>query len=155
MAPIIMIMNTVFFTAMLYAEKRKRTLCDPMGYTVHGMGIFPTQGLNPGLLHCRWILYQLSDQGNLRIPEWVAYSFSRGSSQTKDWTQASCIAGGFFTNWAFREVQGERGEWKSLKFNIKMPKIMASGPIISEQINREKVKAVTGFIYWWWLQPWN
>ena len=23
-------------------------------------GIFPTQGLNPGLLHCRWILYQLS-----------------------------------------------------------------------------------------------
>ena len=26
--------------------------------------IFPTQGLNPGLLHCRWILYQLSHQGN-------------------------------------------------------------------------------------------
>ena len=23
-------------------------------------GIVPTQGLNPGLLHCRWILYQLS-----------------------------------------------------------------------------------------------
>ena len=23
-------------------------------------GIFPTQGLNPGLLYCRWILYQLS-----------------------------------------------------------------------------------------------
>ena len=23
-------------------------------------GIFPTQGLNPGVLHCRWILYQLS-----------------------------------------------------------------------------------------------
>ena len=27
-------------------------------------GIFPTQGLNPGLLHCTWILYQLSYQGN-------------------------------------------------------------------------------------------
>ena len=26
-------------------------------------GIFPTQGLNPGLPHCRWILYQLSYQG--------------------------------------------------------------------------------------------
>ena len=26
-------------------------------------GIFPTQGSNPGLLHCRWILYQLSHQG--------------------------------------------------------------------------------------------
>ena len=28
------------------------------------MGIFPTQGLNPGLLHCRWILYQLSHKGS-------------------------------------------------------------------------------------------
>ena len=56
------------------------TLCDPMdcsplGSSVHGdslgkntsvgchvllQGIFPTQGLNPGILHCRWILYQLS-----------------------------------------------------------------------------------------------
>ena len=26
-------------------------------------GIFPTQGLNPGRLHCRWMLYQLSYQG--------------------------------------------------------------------------------------------
>ena len=26
-------------------------------------GIFPTQGSNPGLPHCRWLLYQLSDQG--------------------------------------------------------------------------------------------
>ena len=56
------------------------SLCDPMDYSpagssVHGdspgknigvgfhallQGIFPAQGLNPGLLHCRWILYQLS-----------------------------------------------------------------------------------------------
>ena len=27
-------------------------------------GIFPTQGSNPGLLNCRWILYQLSYQGS-------------------------------------------------------------------------------------------
>ena len=27
-------------------------------------GIFPTQGSNPGLPHCRWILYQLSHQGS-------------------------------------------------------------------------------------------
>ena len=27
-------------------------------------GIFPTQGLNPGLLHCRWIIYQLSHKGS-------------------------------------------------------------------------------------------
>ena len=35
-------------------------------------GIFPTQGSNPGLLHCRRILYQLSHQGSPRILEWVA-----------------------------------------------------------------------------------
>ena len=35
--------------------------------------IFPTQGSNPGLPHCRWILYQLSHKGSLRILEWVAY----------------------------------------------------------------------------------
>ena len=34
-----------------------------------------------------------------RILEWVAFPFSRGSSQTRDWTQASRIAGGFFTSW--------------------------------------------------------
>ena len=28
-------------------------------------GMFLTQGLNPGLLHCRQILYQLSQQGSL------------------------------------------------------------------------------------------
>ena len=49
------------------------TLCDPMDYTVHG------------------IL-------QARILEWVAFPFSRGSSQPRDQTQASCIAGGFFTS---------------------------------------------------------
>ena len=42
-------------------------------------GIFPTQGSNPGLLHCRQILYQLSHQGSPRTLEWVAYPFSSGS----------------------------------------------------------------------------
>ena len=28
-------------------------------------GIFPAQGLNPGLMHCRWILYQVSHQGSM------------------------------------------------------------------------------------------
>ena len=57
------------------------TLCDPMDCIVHGIpqarilegvgshsllqGIFPTQGSNPGLPHCRRILYQLSHQGTL------------------------------------------------------------------------------------------
>ena len=56
------------------------TDCSPPGSSVHGdspgkntgvschallQGIFPTQGSNPGLLHCRWILYCLSHQGSL------------------------------------------------------------------------------------------
>ena len=40
-----------------------------------------------------------------RILEWVAFTFSRGSSQSGDWTQVSHIAGGFFTSWAPREAQ--------------------------------------------------
>ena len=58
------------------------TLCDPMDHTVHGILqarilvwvtfpfcriIFPTQGLNPGLLDYGQILYQLSHKGNPRI----------------------------------------------------------------------------------------
>ena len=49
------------------------TLCDPMDYTAHG-------------------ILQAT------IPEWVAFPFSRGSSQSKDQTQVSCIAGRFFSS---------------------------------------------------------
>ena len=63
-------------------------------------GIFPTQGSNLGLPHCRRILYQLSHKGSPRILEWVAYPFSSGSSQPRNRTGVSCIAGRFFTNWA-------------------------------------------------------
>ena len=66
-------------------------------------GIFPTQGSNPGLPHCRQILYQLSHQGSSRILEWVAYPFSSGSSWPRNWTRISCSAGGFSTWWATRE----------------------------------------------------
>ena len=40
-----------------------------------------------------------------RILEWVAISFSRGSSKTRDRTLVSCTAGRFFTDWATREAQ--------------------------------------------------
>ena len=49
------------------------TLCDPMDYTVHE------------------IL-------QARILAWVTFSFSRGSSQPRDRTKVSRIAGGFFNN---------------------------------------------------------
>ena len=54
-------------------------LCNPTDYTVHG------------------IL-------QARILEWVAFPFSRGSSQPRDRTQVSCSAGRFFTSWATREA---------------------------------------------------
>ena len=66
-------------------------------------GFFPIQGMNPGLPHCRQILYQLSHKGSPTILEWVAYPFSSGSSQPRNQTGVSCIAGGFFTRWAIRE----------------------------------------------------
>ena len=39
-----------------------------------------------------------------RILEWVAISFSKGSSPPRDQTWVFCVAGGFFTNWAIREA---------------------------------------------------
>ena len=66
-------------------------------------GIFPTQRSNPGLPHCRRILYQLSHQESPRILEWVACPFSSRSSQPRNRTSVFCIAAGFFTNWAIRE----------------------------------------------------
>ena len=61
-------------------------------------GIFPTQGSNPGLPHCRWILYHLSHPGSPRILEWVVYAFSRESSRLRNQTGVSHIAGRFFTS---------------------------------------------------------
>ena len=73
--------------------------CNPTGSSVHGdspgkniemgchallQGIFPTQGSNPDLLQCRWILYHLRHQGIPRILEWVAYPFSRESCWSRN-----------------------------------------------------------------------
>ena len=59
-------------------------LCDPMDYNLPG---FPVQSI-----------FQA------RVLEWVAISFSRGSSWPRDRTQVSRIAGRCFTLWATREA---------------------------------------------------
>ena len=59
-------------------------LCDPMNCSPPGSSVH-------GILQAR-------------ILEWIAISFSRGSSRPKDWTQVSCIAGRCFNLWATREV---------------------------------------------------
>ena len=63
------------------------TVCDPMNCSPPGTSVY-------GILQAR-------------IPEWVAMSFSKGSSQPSDQTWISCIAGGFFTIWGsalFKEL---------------------------------------------------
>ena len=73
-----------------------------MGYHALLQWIFPTQGSNPSLPQCRWILYQLSHQGSPRILEWVV--LLQGIFPTQESNQGHlCIAGGFVTNWATRE----------------------------------------------------
>ena len=76
------------------------TLCDPMDYSPWNSsgqntgvgslsllhGIFLTQGSNPGLPHCRHILYQLSYKGSPRTLESVAYPFPSRSSQPRNRT---------------------------------------------------------------------
>ena len=48
-----------------------------------------------------------------RIPEWVAISFSRGSSQPRDWTQVSRITGRHLTVWATREAHPQKSQTKT------------------------------------------
>ena len=61
------------------------TLCDPMDYSLPGSSLH-------GIFQAR-------------ILEWVDISFSRRSSQPRDWTQVSHIVGKGFTVWANREVR--------------------------------------------------
>ena len=82
-------------------------------------GIFPTQGLNAGLLHCRRILYQLSHKGSPRTLNWVASLslFSCRSSRPRNWTQVSCIAGEFFPT----ELSGKLNWFQS---NFYLPNVI-------------------------------
>ena len=76
------------------------TLCDPIDGSPPGSSVH-------GILQARTL-------------EWVATPFSRGSSQPRDQTQVSCIAGGFFTIWATREalLYSSRIKWKYRLFSF-------------------------------------
>ena len=71
------------------------TLCDLMDYTKSQTRLSDWTDLD----------YTIHGILQARILEWVAFPFSRGSSQLRDWTQVSLIAGGFFTHWATSEAQ--------------------------------------------------
>ena len=67
-------------------------LCDPMDCSLPGSSVL-------GILQAR-------------ILEWAAIPFSRGSSQLRDRTKVSCIAGGFFTVGATTEALKGSSTWK-------------------------------------------
>ena len=118
------IWGALSFTMLCLVGQSYPTFCDPMdcspsGSSVYGdspgkntgvgghallQGIFPIQGSNPGLPHCRWILYHLSHQESPRTLEWVTYPFSRGTFRPRNHIGVSCIADGFFTIQAIREA---------------------------------------------------
>ena len=75
---------SVFPSCKMKVAQSCPTLFDPMDYSLPGYSV-------------HGILQQ-------RILEWVAIPFSRGSSQPRDRTQVSHIAGSFFTIWATREA---------------------------------------------------
>ena len=80
----VIMMNVLIYAVLCLVPQLCPTLCDPTdcslpGSSVHEdspgkntgvgchallQGIFPIQGLNLGLPHCRWILYSLSHQGS-------------------------------------------------------------------------------------------
>ena len=62
--------------------------------------------------------------------EWVAIPFSRGSSWPRDWTQVSCIAGGFLTIWATREAPKVERRQKTLSFTVS-PKLAMRNSYLS------------------------
>ena len=77
------------------------TLCNPMDCSLPGSSVHE--------------IFQA------RILEWVAISFSRGSSQPKDRTRISCTIGEFFTDWATREALNQ------LVFHIPRVLVIGSG----------------------------
>ena len=73
-----------FCVSLCEVNQSLPTLCNPMDCSLPGSSVH-------GIFQAR-------------ILEWVAISFSRGSSQSSDWTWVSCIVGRHFTIWTTREV---------------------------------------------------
>ena len=114
-------------------------------------GIFPTQGLNPGLLHCRQISYQLSHNGSR-----VHYAKCRvDEAQTGVKSAGRNISNLILNDTTLTEeeeelksllmkVKEESGK-AGLKVNFQKTKIMASGPITLWQIYGETMETVTDY----------
>ena len=74
-----------------------------------------------------------------RTLEWVAISYSRGSSRRRDLTQVSCIAGIFFTNWATGEaLESQHAQWLSVM------QLVDATPLSSQKL--WKLDGITAFL---------
>ena len=83
--------NTILLYVKVEVVQLCPTLCNPMDHTVQGV-------LQAG------------------IPEWIAMPSSRGSSQPRDRSQVSHIAGGFFTSWDILKCMYVCSHWVTFKF---------------------------------------
>ena len=129
------------------------TLCDPVdcslpGSSIHGIlqarilewvaisfsrGMFPTQGSNPGLLHCRQISYRLNYKGSPYI-EYIMWN-----------------------------ARLDKGEWKSWLKIQHSKKIRSWHPVPSLHSKQKEKKWKCDRLYFlglpyhcgWWLQAWN
>ena len=64
------------------------------------LGILSTQGLSPGLPHCRWILYQLSHQGSPMEDLAANTSLCFLFPSTESWSVLPSIHASLFTGWS-------------------------------------------------------
>ena len=75
------------------------------------------------IFHVKWSCSVVSNSVHgifqARILEWVAISFSRGSSPPRDQSQISCIAGRLLTGWAMKEVQKSESESCSVMYSLR------------------------------------
>ena len=84
-------------------------------------GIFPTQGSNPGLQHCRQILYQLSRQGSPKCILSVLRGMWDLSSLSRYWTWPPALEAQSLNHWTAREDNNPYSEGKTW-VNIWIPK---------------------------------
>ena len=96
-----------------------------------------------------------------RVLEWVAIPFSMGSSQARDQTQVSCIAGTFFTVWATREAPKWRGPQRPHPFWVSFCNLKGLS-LVSQCVDHGFLLVAGGLMltlssfggFSWWLFTW-
>ena len=92
-----------------------------------------------------------------RMLEWVAIFFSRGSFLLRNWTGISCIAGGFLTSWATREVTTTEYYWAIKRNGAEsvLMRWMALEPIIQSEVSQKEKQIPSINACIWNLERWS